>query len=74
MCVAVCFALTHLELKLSGLRNVDINQSHREWCVLEFLHGIIKHKHALSHKRTYTHTRLAHIYVLSNVNMNYNSN
>lgn len=47
-CVVVCFALTHLELKLSGLRNVDINQSHREWCVLEFLHGIISCKHTHS--------------------------
>lgn len=52
MRVMVCFALTHLELKLSALRNVDINQSHREWCVLEFLHRIISCKHAHIHTNT----------------------
>lgn len=54
LCVVVwcVFALTHLELKLSALRNVDINQSHREWCVLEFLHGIISCKHAHVHTNT----------------------
>lgn len=32
---------SHLELRLLALRNVDINQSHREWCGLKFLLRII---------------------------------
>lgn len=36
-------ALTHLELELSALRNVDINQSHREWCRRKFLLRVIPH-------------------------------
>jgi len=42
-------ALIHLELELSALRNVDINQSHREWCGLEFLSRIILHTHTHTH-------------------------
>lgn len=39
--IMACCALTHLERELSALRNVDINQSHREWWRFKFRHRII---------------------------------
>lgn len=57
VCAAYSCALTHLELKLSALRNVDINQTQREWCGLEFLLRMIPHTRARARiARTSLHT------------------